>query len=115
MLFAKTVEEAEACHRALVRATQDERFRNRLLSDPRAVMQELGVDVPADIELRPVASTPNEVYVVLPPAPEEGEVSDAELAGVSGGMSPLFAVANVSSAVMGVGLGAAVTNTTPKS
>ncbi|AEF42692.1 NHLP leader peptide family RiPP precursor [Hoyosella subflava] len=71
------------------KAQSDSDFRQALLSDPAAaVSKELGAEWPSDVSLRVVEETPQEVYIVLPPAPKgDGELSDDQLASVAGGGS----------------------------
>lgn len=56
-------------------------YRSRAVSEPRAVMREFGLDVPADTEVRVLDSTADMRYLVIPrrPAGTEG-MSEEELA-----------------------------------
>lgn len=78
-----------AVEQALVRKSlQDESFRQRLLADPKATIeQELGRELPADLEVRVLEEAPKTLYLVLPPSKASGELSDAELDAVAGGPS----------------------------
>jgi hypothetical protein len=71
------------------RSMEDEDFRQRLLDDPKAaVEQELGTRLPEDVEVRAVEETANSIYLVLPsasPLGESGELSERELGAVAGG------------------------------
>ncbi len=68
------------------RAQDDDAFRQQLVSDPRAAVKaELGIDVPASIQLRVIEEQANEVVLVLPGALRTGTLSDADLASISGG------------------------------
>ena len=73
--------------RVLERALKDERFRQELLTNPRAVLaREYQVHIPETIGIRIVEDTADTLTLVLPPS--QGtmqELSDAELEGVSGG------------------------------
>jgi hypothetical protein len=60
----------------------DEDFKQRLLSDPRAVLAEHGIDVPEDVEVRVVEDTPRVRHLILPPSPA-GELTDEELVGTA--------------------------------
>jgi hypothetical protein len=75
--------------RVIERSLQDESFRQRLLEDPRATMeQELGVQLPAEVRVQAVEETTDTIYLVLPSvstASAGGEIPDQELEAVAGG------------------------------
>lgn len=69
-------------------AMSDPGFRNRLLQDPKAAIQEqLGISIPASVSLRVVEEQPGEVVLVLPAGTMQSgaQLSDADLEGVAGG------------------------------
>jgi hypothetical protein len=56
------------------------------MSDPKAVMAEYGIDVPANIDVNVVENTDNTVHITMPMAPAgQGELSIEELSNVAGG------------------------------
>jgi hypothetical protein len=76
--------------RVIDRASRDPQFRQELLQNPLpALKQELGVTIPANIDIRVVEETPSMLYLVLPPetAAPGRELSDRELEQVAGGWS----------------------------
>jgi hypothetical protein len=81
----------EVEQRLIQKSLEDDAFRQQLLEDPRAtVEQELGTPVPESIEIRAVEETPNAIYLVLPPTSSSdqsggSELSDQELESVAGG------------------------------
>jgi nitrile hydratase len=54
-------------------------YRSRVVIDPRGVMRELGLELPADVEVRVWDSTADQRYMVLPERPSgtEGLSEDA--------------------------------------
>ena len=70
------------------RSMEDEDFRQRLLDDPKAaVEQELATQLPEDVEVRVVEESQQTIYLVLPSASPlgQGEISDQDLEQVAGG------------------------------
>jgi hypothetical protein len=75
------------------RSLQDEDFRQKLLDDPKAtVEQELATQLPEDVQVRVVEESADTIYLVLPFTPADlqtGELSDQDLSAVAGGDGPL--------------------------
>jgi hypothetical protein len=73
------------------RSIEDDSFRQRLLDDPKAtVEQELTTQLPEGVEVRVVQESQQSIYLVLPSASPLGEgveLSDEELEAVAGGGS----------------------------
>ena len=68
---------------------KDEALKARFMADPKAVMAEHGMDVPANIDVNVVENTDNTVHITMPQAPAgAGELSDEELVNVAGGGWP---------------------------
>jgi hypothetical protein len=81
---------AEVERRIVQRSVQDDAFRQRLLSDPKAVVEEeLGTRLPEGIRVRAVEESAETIYPVLPSASplgdEGGELSELQLEAVAGG------------------------------
>jgi hypothetical protein len=81
---------AEMERRIVKRSLEDDAFRQELLEDPKAaVEQELGTRLPEEVRVVAVEETADTVYLVIPlrstEAQEAGELSDRELEAVSGG------------------------------
>jgi hypothetical protein len=68
------------------RIRTDASLREELKKDPRGVLERHGRKVPEGIQITVVESTAENVYLVLPIAREEGELTEEELTAVSGGM-----------------------------
>ena len=71
------------------RSLEDEDFRQRLLDDPKAVVeQELGSRLAEGVEVRALQESADTIYLVLPSASllgEGSELSDHQLEVVAGG------------------------------
>src|SRR5688500_16377964 len=81
---------AEMERRLLQRSLEDDDFRQRLLEDPKAaVEQELGMRLPEDVRVVALEETADTIYLVLPfrstEGQEAGELSDQDLEAVAGG------------------------------
>ena len=58
-------------------------YRSRAVAEPRAVLREFGVELPADVEIRVWDSSAEARYLVLPMRPGGTEaMSEAQLAGI---------------------------------
>ena len=65
---------------------KDEALKARFQSDPKAVLAEHGIAVPANINVNVVENSDNTVHITMPQAPAgAGELSDEELSNVAGG------------------------------
>ena len=68
------------------KATADEAFRARLLSDPKAaIKEELGLTVPASLSIEVHEESVATTHLVLPP---DSRLSEGELQAVAGGFLP---------------------------
>lgn len=71
-------------------AMQDPAFRDRLLTNPKAVLSEQGLAIPEDVQIQVLQETSNQYYLVLPAmsgtaAESAGALSDADLETIAGG------------------------------
>jgi hypothetical protein len=82
---------AEMERRLIERSIEDEDFRQQLLADPKAALeQELGTPMPESVQIRVMEESAETIYLVLPSASPlggegGGELSDQELEVVAGG------------------------------
>jgi len=81
---------AEMERRIVQRSIEDDAFRQQLLEDPKAAVEdELGTRLPEDVRVETVEETQDTIYLVLPSTSmagaEGGELSDQELESVAGG------------------------------
>jgi len=70
----------------------DDQLKQRLIDKPGVVLQELGIPVPAGLEVRVVENTDKVCYLTLPPKPagDVTELTSAQLSGVAAGMTTLL-------------------------
>lgn len=74
----------------VTKAMKDPAFRQRLLKDPKAAIeQELGIHFPQGVKIQVHENSPNVVHLVLPGAEVKTEqgLTEKELASVAGGVS----------------------------
>ncbi|HEY7068283.1 MAG TPA: NHLP leader peptide family RiPP precursor [Chloroflexota bacterium] len=84
--LAKAPDEQAKRYRQIVdKASADPAFKQRLLASPNGVLQEQGIQVPAGKELKVIDLADNQICFILPPNPAEGQLTDEQLAAVSGG------------------------------
>jgi hypothetical protein len=81
---------SEIERRLIQRSVEDDGFRQRLIEDPKAaVEQELGSRLPEGLRVVTVEESADTIYLVLPGTPmagrEGGELSDQQLESVAGG------------------------------
>jgi hypothetical protein len=96
---AEKVEQGKRAMEALLsRSATDMDFRRKLIADPRAAVAEMGnksvSEVPESFNVKFVENAPGTTTIVLPAfADAETELSERDLEAVSGGSTPLCAVA----------------------
>ena len=70
---------------------KDETLKARLMSDPKAVLKEYGLDVPEGMDVKVVENADDRVHITLPPPPDgHMDLSDDELSSAAGGDSAIF-------------------------
>lgn len=62
------------------KAWSDDGFKNKLLSDTKAVLKEHGITFPEHMTVKVFENTDNVSHFILPPKPAEGKFSYANLA-----------------------------------
>ena len=83
---------------ALARECRDDPdLRRRLDADPRAVFGQRDVDLPAGIDFRVAANTPEVFHLVMPQNPN-AVISDQDLTRISGG-TPVSSLSSIPSTV----------------
>ncbi|MWC27844.1 NHLP leader peptide family RiPP precursor [Paenibacillus sp. MMS18-CY102] len=62
------------------KAWEDEAFKQLLLSDPNAALKDaFGIDVPANLKLKALEETDNELYLVIPQKPSNTQLKSSNL------------------------------------
>jgi len=72
----------------VARAWSDDAYKQRLLSDPKAVLTEAGMSVPTNLQVEVHEATPTHLHLVLPTSPQgrgSDQLSEEDLDQVSGG------------------------------
>jgi hypothetical protein len=65
---------------------KDEALKARFMSDPKAVLAEHGIDVPANIDVNVIENTDKTVHITMPITPANAShLSDQELSAAAGG------------------------------
>jgi hypothetical protein len=76
-------------------AVENPKYRAALLSNPKAIIEKQLNTSLGDVTIKAVAETADTVYVVVPHAAAEGELSDADLEKVAGGKQDIEAECTV--------------------
>jgi len=71
--------------RIIAKCWADEEFKKKLIADPVGVLQGEGIETPSGLQIKVVENRDDKLYMVIPPPPQENELSDEELEGVAGG------------------------------
>ena len=79
-------EQQQQTGRIIAKAWADEAFKAALIADPIATLKAEGIPVPEGLSLTVVENTSAHLHLVLPPKPQEGEISEDALSSVAGGM-----------------------------
>ncbi len=70
----------------IIKAWQNEAFKQELLSNPKSALEKEGINLPDNIEIKVVEENPSLLYFVLPPNPDNAsQLSESELEAVAGG------------------------------
>jgi hypothetical protein len=79
-------EQRNALAKVFAACWKDDALKARFLADPKAVLAEYGLDVPANMNVTVVENSDNTVHITMPAAPTgAAELSDEELSNAAGG------------------------------
>ncbi|MBD2299665.1 NHLP leader peptide family natural product precursor [Nostoc sp. FACHB-87] len=87
---SETINALEIQERIIAKAMEDSAYKQRLLNNPKAVLQEeLGEQLPANLTIEVLQQTPKELYLVLPvdidQFVDDEAIAEEELEAVAGG------------------------------
>jgi len=77
-------DKAAAYSKIIAKAWRDPAFKAKLMADPHGAIEQAGIAIPAGLTVKVVENSETHVHLVLPPRP--GELSDASLERVAGGL-----------------------------
>ena len=84
-------EERNALTGLFAACRKDDALKARFMADPKAVLAEHGIDVPAGIDVNVVENSDNTVHITMPKAPDgHEELSMEELSQAAGGGGGLW-------------------------
>ena len=73
--------------KVIAKAWREPAFKAKLIADPRAILAEAGVAIPAGVTVKVLEDTATHLNFVLPPKPT-GQLSDEALDAVAAGEAP---------------------------
>lgn len=92
----------------IAKAWQDANFKKQLMANPKGVLEkEFGIKFPANLQIEVREESASKLYLVLPPKPSSGELSEDQLEGVAGGACIPIAGVAVGCASAGAAFGGA--------
>ena len=81
-------EQRNALAQVFAACWKDEELKARFMADPKAVLAEFDINVPANVDVKVVENSDNCVHITMPATPVgDGELSDEELGNAAGGNS----------------------------
>jgi hypothetical protein len=82
--------QGQAWGQIVAQAWKDESFKQKLLADPAAVLQEYGIAVLQGVQVKVVENSDTVIYLTLPTKPSK-ELCEADLNRVAGGIATIIA------------------------
>ena len=71
-------EQGKKYAKLIAKAWSDESFKERLLADPRTVLEAEGISVPPGVYVKVVEDTDTQIFMVIPRPPENFNIMDEE-------------------------------------
>jgi hypothetical protein len=79
--------EKNAYAKIVAHAWKDARFKEKLLKNPKEALKEIGMDVPANLEVRVIEEKAGSTTFILPKTPAQArELSEQELQKIAAGL-----------------------------
>lgn len=75
----------KAWSKVVAKTWLDEHFKKRFLADPKTVLKEHGIEVPAEVNVKVVENSGKTVYFLLPERPSSLSVDDLNLIAYTSG------------------------------
>ena len=94
MSQSQTVSFEELPGKIAARAAQNPEFRREFVADPRAAFSKYtDLKLPEGTQVRVHEQKPGELHFVLPPVPDKGKLSEADLEKIAGGVEVAIGIA----------------------
>lgn len=90
--MANQEEQAKKMGQLIAKCWSDDSFKQKLMSDPKSVLKENGVDIPEGLEVKMVENTDNVFHLVIPAKPDG--LSDENLDKLGAG-KPVLGMARI--------------------
>ncbi len=71
-------EQSKKVAKLIAMAWSDESFKERLMADPRAVLEAEGISVPQGVDVKVVEQTDTQIFFVIPRPPDSVSVTDVD-------------------------------------
>jgi hypothetical protein len=83
--MATQEEQNRQMQQIIAKCWSDDSFKEKLIADPHTTLAAEGVEIPEGVKINVLSNTADTFHLVIPAMPEDMELSDEELDGVSGG------------------------------
>ena len=81
----KVSEQEKKLNEVIARVWKDEKYKQKLVADPKGTLAEAGLQFPSDVRIKVHMDTADTLNLVIPTNPADAELSDGTLDAVAGG------------------------------